>query len=93
MIFNRYGIRKPAKSTANGDNVRIIPPDIAKPAATAMFRDFISLQMDSDSGSNLYHRENRDGQPDAVEAGTMLIRDSATCHRLQTEGDPPKDEK
>lgn len=89
-VFNRYGVQKPP---GKDDDVRIIPADISRSATMAMFRELIALDMASSGSPELYHRENRDGQPDENEAAAMVIKDSAQCHRLQTEGDPPKDGK
>jgi hypothetical protein len=84
-ILTRYGAQKPKDS----GGVRILPPNITRAAAMAMFRDLVAFDMTSDGSLELYRRLDRETLPDADETAALVVKDSSTCHRLQIEGSPP----
>lgn len=89
LVFNRYAVEKAPQNTSKDYDVRIIPPDLARPAAMALFRDLIAQYMGSDGGSELYQRTNRDLQPSDVEKAAIVLNDSNQCLHVQNEGEPP----
>ena len=91
QVFNRYAVDKAPKNTSKDYDVRIIPPDLMRPAAMSLFRDLIAQDMGSDGGSELYQRTNRDPQPSDDEKAAIVLNDSNQCLRVQYEGEsPPK---
>lgn len=89
LIFNRYAVEKAPQDTSTDYDVRIIPPDLTRPAAMALFRDLIAQYMESDGGSELYKRTDRDPQPSGDERAAIVLKDSNQCLRIQNEGVPP----
>jgi hypothetical protein len=86
-VFARYGAVKPKDRS----ELRILPPDMPRAAATAMFRELIAFEMAQDASPTLYRRADRNAILDAELAKFLVIKDSTTCRRLQRESEPPKD--
>jgi hypothetical protein len=89
LIFNRYAVAKAPENNGKDYDVRIIPPDISRSAAVALFRDLIAQDMNADSGSELYKRTDRDPQPSDDETAAIVLNSSEQCQRVQNEGEPP----
>lgn len=89
LVFNRYAVEKAPQNASKDYDVRIIPPDLTRPAAVALFRDLIAQYMGSDGGSELYQRTNRDPQLSDDEKAAVVLNNSNQCLHVQNEGEPP----
>jgi hypothetical protein len=91
-IFSKYAIRNhkndDAKAKGGASEVEVIPPDISRSAAQALFRDLIATDMLSSGSSQLNTKTNNDGELTDDERAAVVLNSSDACVRVQNQITP-----